>query len=113
MSDIVIRIAAGVAGAAIFAAINNYFLMLATGYSYLGGASVFACSFAIAYLVQRFTQGTRGTPPKTVVASENKSGGKMKVEVAGVSPPPGCESVVGSQNQSTGDMSISVKNKQQ
>jgi len=110
--DIVVRVAAGIAGAAIFAAINNYFLMLSTGYWYVGGIAVFAVFFAIAYFVQRASSDSQ-KKPQIVVGSRNKSGGEMKVDVAGVLPARSGDSLLGSENESAGDMSVSVKNKSQ
>src|ERR1700694_858725 len=113
MLDVVIRVAAGIAGAAIFAAMNNYFFMLSTGYWYLGGAIVFVVFFAIAYLVQRLSKSRLQDDPRLIVASKNKSGGKMEVTVAGVPPSQNGASLLGSENESSGDMAVSVKNKSQ
>src|SRR5579862_5459178 len=99
MLDIVIRVAAGIAGAAIFAAISNYFLMLSTGYWYLGGLIVFVAFFAIAYFVQRTSRTGRQTAPRTLVASRNKSGARMDIDVDGVASTPDGESLTGSENE--------------
>ena len=69
--------------------------------------------FAIAYLVQRLSKSGSRYDPQLIVASKNKSGGKMKVTVAGVPPIQNGASLLGSENESSDDMAVSVKNKSQ
>ena len=112
MLKIIGAIAAGIAGAALFAAIDHYFLTLPKGYSYLGAVIVFALFSGIAYLAQRGDQDSPRYPRrKLVVGSKNKSGGKMKIAVTGVRATGDGETSVGSGNKSADDMSVKVTNR--
>ncbi len=106
MGDIAIRVCAGIAGAAIFTAINSYILTLSGTVWWLALAIVFVAAFSVAYLVQRRIRPD--SKPGHLVGSRNESAGGMKIKVEDIAPD-ATKQVIGSENKSGGDMSVTVK----
>ena len=105
MSDVLIRVFAGLCGASLFAVINRYTVTL-SGWSWLAAtAGVFAAAFLAALTTQRRLQPS-STAVQTI-ASRNTAGGALKVRVDGA-PSAGPGGAIGSENQSAGDMDIGI-----
>ena len=113
MADIGIRILAGICGAALFAVINQYVLTL-SGATWLAAmAAMFVLAFVAALIVQWTLQNNAPRRGQQTIASKNKSRGAMKVRVDGIPDVKTETSTIGSENESGGDMSLTVKTETQ
>jgi hypothetical protein len=111
MSDIGIRILAGVGGAAVFAIINNFILTLSGAPWLIALAAVFAVSFTAALIVQSMSKKQPPVPPpgRQTIGSKNVSGGQMNIDVTGIPKQNVDTSSVGSENKSAADMNVTIK----
>ena len=108
MSDIWVRVLAGICGAILFAVLNRYVLTL-SGPAWLAAmAVVFVAAFVAALILQK-AFGRHSTVPHQSVGSRNTAGGKMKIRVEDVPKVNVGTSDVGSENKSKSDMDVAIK----
>lgn len=106
MRETGIAVMAGIAAAAAFEALNHFAHLLEGAWRNAALGLIFIVASVVALLLSK-----SGILARSSVGSQNRSNGRMKIDVATSTPPVGDDVQIGSRNRSTGDMSIKVDTK--